>query len=481
MYKEKEKSFLKHIDFILLDAICVEISVLIAYWIRFGMQDIPAYINRMMLDGLYQKFMILVFVLHICIVAFLEPYSGILRRNRKDEFKAVMRYNIYLMSGIIIYMFMQKTSVLYSRFIVFLVIILNIILSFLAREVYKQQLNKKNRKSKNQECILIVSPYNKVEKLIRQMKGQVGSIRIVGVILMDKKTVESDGYIMDIPIVGNMNDLYEFVRTNVVDEVMFYKADTELDEVIEILISMGVTTHICIDSLVCAPKTALNSVNGIPVITASSNVVKSKQLLIKRIIDIVFGLIGSSIAMVVTLLYAPIIWVIDPGPVFFKQDRVGKNGRIFKIWKFRTMYTDAEKRKEELMQHNKMQGHMFKMDNDPRIIGQGSRFSLGEFMRKTSLDELPQFFNILMGSMSLVGTRPPTVQEYEQYELHHLGRLGAKPGLTGMWQVTGRSQITDFEKVVELDKYYIDHFSLGLDIKIILKTIKVVFGMVGSM
>ena len=138
------------------------------------------------------------------------------------------------------------------------------------------------------------------------------------------------------------------------------------------------------------------------------------------------------------------------------------------------MYMDAEERKKELMAHNKMDGLMFKMDDDPRIM------PIGKFIRRVSIDELPQSINILKGDMSLVGTRPPTVDEYEQYELHHKSRLAAKPGLTGMWQVSGRSDITDFEEVVKLDTEYISNFSLGLYLKILFKTVAVVLGKKGS-
>ena len=155
-------------------------------------------------------------------------------------------------------------------------------------------------------------------------------------------------------------------------------------------------------------------------------------------------------------------------PEVFAQVRVGKNGRQFKFYKFRSMNVNAEEQKKELMAQNEMDGHMFKMANDPRI------FPIGKFMRKYSIDELPQFWNILKGDMSLVGTRPPTVEEFENYDLKHKARLGIKPGLTGMWQVSGRSDIKDFEEVVGLDTYYIAHWDLGLDIKILLKTIKVV-------
>jgi lipopolysaccharide/colanic/teichoic acid biosynthesis glycosyltransferase len=182
------------------------------------------------------------------------------------------------------------------------------------------------------------------------------------------------------------------------------------------------------------------------------------------------------------------IYIKSPGPIFFKQTRVGKNGKLFKMYKFRSMYLDAEARKAELMAQNRIQGSlMFKLEYDPRIIGckklpDGTvKKGIGNFIRDWSIDEFPQFINVLKGDLSLVGTRPPTVDEWENYELHHRARLAIKPGITGMWQVSGRSNITDFEQVVELDKKYIREWSMGLDFRILLKTILVVLGKDGSM
>ena len=200
----------------------------------------------------------------------------------------------------------------------------------------------------------------------------------------------------------------------------------------------------------------------------------SRRLLIKRLMDIVGSLIGLMLTAIITPFVALAIKLDSSGPVFFSQTRIGKNGRRFKIWKFRSMYTDAEARKKELASQNEIKGLMFKMEDDPRIT------RVGKFLRKTSIDETPQFLNILVGQMSLVGTRPPTEDEFEQYNSYYRRRMSITPGLTGMWQVSGRSDIQDFEEIVKLDLEYIDNWSLGLDIKILFKTVFTVLEGKGS-
>ena len=196
---------------------------------------------------------------------------------------------------------------------------------------------------------------------------------------------------------------------------------------------------------------------------------KLRDQIAKRCMDIVGGLVGCILSIPIIAIVAIPLKIESPGPLFFKQKRVGRNGRYFYIHKLRSMYMDAEERKKELMAQNEMNGLMFKMEDDPRVT------KVGKFIRKTSIDELPQFFDVLRGDMSLVGTRPPTVDEYKQYESHHKRRLSMKPGITGLWQVSGRSNIEDFEEVVKLDVTYIDNWSLWNDIKILFKTVYVVF------
>ena len=208
---------------------------------------------------------------------------------------------------------------------------------------------------------------------------------------------------------------------------------------------------------------------------------------VKRIGDCLLAFIALVVFSPLFLICYIAVRREDGGPAIFRQERIGRFGRPFNIYKFRSMYMDAEERKAELMAQNKMSdGRMFKLDFDPRVIGNKilpdgrKKTGVGEFIRKTSLDEFPQFWNVLKGDMSLVGTRPPTVDEYNQYDQHHKSRLAMKPGLTGMWQVSGRSEITDFEEVVRLDNEYIMNFSISLDIKILIKTVFTVLKRKGS-
>ena len=190
----------------------------------------------------------------------------------------------------------------------------------------------------------------------------------------------------------------------------------------------------------------------------------------RRTQDVVLSALALVVLSPVMLATAIAIVVDDPsaGPIF-SQERIGRDGKPFRFYKFRSMCPNAEAKLDDLLGQNEMDGPVFKIKDDPRIT------RVGKFIRKTSIDELPQFYNVLKGDMSLVGTRPPTVDEFRQYESHQKRRLSAKPGITGLWQVSGRNEIKDFEDVVKLDVQYIDNWSIGLDIKIILKTIKVVF------
>ena len=270
----------------------------------------------------------------------------------------------------------------------------------------------------------------------------------------------------------------EYAKRHQVDLVIFsvnHIARKKIEHLIEAFSEMGIDSLITIDSFAIETlETKLEDFGTTNVIRLSPRLFTDGELLLKRLMDIAGALVGCFICIIFGLIVAPLIFLEDPGPIIFKQKRVGRNGKYFYIYKFRSMYQDAEAKLQTLKDQNEMQGFMFKMKNDPRIT------KIGKILRKTSIDELPQFFNVLEGSMSLIGTRPPTVDEYHQYSAHHKRRISIKPGITGLWQVSGRSKITDFEEIVRLDCFYIDHWSIAGDIKILLKTFAAVFTGKGS-
>lgn len=296
--------------------------------------------------------------------------------------------------------------------------------------------------------------------------------RILGRLLVGNE-VSSPG------VIGRLEDLPEVLRKYPIDEVIFaiggHKA-INLPYYLDLCRKMGVEARI-LPALWSPESPHLNveSVQGIPFITLRSNRFNATGLLYKRFLDIVGGLVGTVLFLLMYPFVAIAIKLDSPGPVLFKQKRVGQRGRVFTLYKFRTMYVDAEERKKELMAKNVMKGPMFKLENDPRIT------RVGRFLRRTSLDEFPQFLNVLKGEMSLVGTRPPTPEEVEKYEFWHWRRISIKPGITGLWQISGRNKITDFDKVVELDCQYLENWRFIDDIKIILKTVVVVLQRKGAL
>lgn len=195
---------------------------------------------------------------------------------------------------------------------------------------------------------------------------------------------------------------------------------------------------------------------------------EAEKSLLKRLGDCFFSILLTLVLSPLLLLIALLIKVSSSGPVIYADNRVGLHGKCFRMYKFRTMFDGADLLKAQLMQQNEMQGPAFKMKQDPRIT------RVGAILRKYSLDELPQLINIFKGEMSLVGPRPPLVQEYEQYQLWHKRRLSVRPGATGLWQVSGRNEISNFDDWVKLDLQYIDQWSVWLDLVILFKTVAVV-------
>lgn len=268
---------------------------------------------------------------------------------------------------------------------------------------------------------------------------------------------------------GKIEQLPKILRDQMIDEVIFaMPGDKSIDlgKYLGLCHRMGITARILPALWRQGEQTVqMETCQGVPFLTLRGSSFNATGLLYKRILDIAGGAVGTLLFLLMYPVVGLMIKLDSPGPIIFKQKRVGQNGRVFAILKFRTMCVDAEEKKKELVENNQMNGAMFKMENDPRIT------RVGCFLRKTSLDEFPQFLNVLRGHMSLVGTRPPTLDEVAQYQLQHLKRISAKPGLTGMWQVSGRNKIEDFEEVVRLDCGYLDQWRFSTDVKILVKTV----------
>jgi len=320
---------------------------------------------------------------------------------------------------------------------------------------------------------LIIGNRERFQKFERFVGQSNLEMEIVGYVCISDDDFTEDEY------VGKLSELEDVIHQLAIDQVYIMQRRSnqiDIQPYLNMCMEMGVTVRIIMNAFRAgAAQTYVSSVGTYPILTYHMVSLNTTERFIKRCIDIIGSLFGIILSSPVMLITAILIKIESEGPVIFKQERVGQNGRHFFMYKFRSMCVDAEEKKQELMEQNEMDSSfMFKMQDDPRIT------KVGRFIRKTSIDELPQFFNVLKGDMSLVGTRPPTLDEVELYERGHWRRMSIKPGITGMWQVSGRSSITDFDEIVELDTQYIDRWNVLLDIQILIKTVLQVFRKKGA-
>ena len=483
MYARKTQSWLKHIDFILLDILCLHIAYIVAYMTRHGF-EIP-YANDIYLNlaGVYTLVDIMVLIAN-------GTMKDVLKRGYYKEIERTI-WHVFLVTSLVsMYMFSVQMGMEYSRITFYLSSIYYLLLSYGVRLFWKKFLMKKKQEL-CRSAVYFVTTRRRAEYVCNRFhKNNITSRKIQGMCVLDEDCVGQT--IAGIPVTASKDTLIKHLCEIWVDEVFIslpgaYEHPAKL---LSDMAEMGIVIHLEMEELEGEnwQHQVIEKFAGATVRTISMTMATPMQAALKRTLDILGGLVGCLITGILTLIIGPMIYIKSPGPIFFKQTRVGKNGKKFQMYKFRSMYLDAEERKAELMAQNRVQGGlMFKLEYDPRIIGSEKRpdgtikKGIGNFIRDYSLDEFPQFLNVLKGDLSLVGTRPPTVDEWEQYELHHHARLAIKPGITGMWQVSGRSNITDFEEVVELDKKYIREWSMGLDFRILLQTVKVVLGKDGSM
>ena len=410
-----------------------------------------------------------------CVDFFTNSYKNILRRNFFGEIVSVIKCVIYNVLFLTLILFASKTSETYSRLMISFTYALFTFLSLVTRQLlklYLTRLSKLSLTSSNSKMLIVSDSENINETLDKVNNFNFERYEIMGLCFLDKnkKGEEYKGY----KVVANKADLLSFICVNWVDEVYFAMELSEVPkEIFDGLARAGVTTNIQIKRIeeFEGQSQSVKKIFDTNVLTTTIKARTAFQVFMKRLMDIVGGIVGSVMALLLAIIIGPIIYIKSPGPIFYKQERIGQNGRHFYMYKFRSMVLNADDMKAGLMDQNRIKdGMMFKIKNDPRIIP-----GIGDFIRKTSLDEFPQFFNVVIGNMSLVGTRPPTVDEWVKYKLEHRIRMAIKPGITGLWQISGRSKITDFDKVIEYDTKYINNWSLALDIEILFKTVKVLF------
>ena len=470
MYKIYEDDWLKHYRFTLSDFICMQLAFLLPI---FG-----GIINNNNVDAYVQ----LSLIFSLCFLIFIllnASYKNIYCRGYFDEARSVVYQasTIYILA--IFITFMIKSSSEYSRLAIGMMYVLTVVGTYLVRNGIKSYSKKHLERITTVNKVVVFTYRDKLNQLDHVLDYIRNNDCLLyecdRVFLLDDEVAEG----CEIKNLPTKEAAFQYIKKNVINEVFICANGFNdcISEIEDTCVSMGVVVHFVLGERnnKYPVKEVVESLGNYKVVTGGLNVISARQLFIKRVIDICGSLVGLFITGICFIFVAPIIYLKSPGPIFFSQTRVGRNGQLFKIYKFRSMYMDAEKRKAELMSQNKMSGLMFKMDNDPRIIK-----GIGNFIRATSIDEFPQMWNVLKGDMSLVGTRPPTIEEYNAYDYHHKSRLAMKPGITGLWQTSGRSGITDFEEIVALDTKYISEWRILSDVKILFKTVVVVFSKDGA-
>ena len=433
-----------------------------------------AYIVSLFKEAEYTSQTIAILYLLHFIVFYISNFSfKFYTRGYLEELLKTIIYNLVFSIEITFTSFMLKEPFSISRRGLVYFFLINSLAIYLMDSIIKKYKQSIYSRFKNRKKLFLITATSRLEKAYERLTSSKYSTReLVGVTIMDDTTFSQAQVAIVAP-----QDMVDFVTQEVVDEVFINlpSEDYDIGDLVSRFESMGIDVSVNLNAFdfLSLGEKRIQEVAGMSVVTFSTNFYKQTHVIAKRCLDIVGALFGLLVCGLVSIVLVPIIRK-DGGPAFFVQKRVGKNGRFFKFYKFRSMRVDAEEIKKELMEHNTMTGGMFKMDNDPRVT------PIGRFIRKTSLDELPQFYNVLIGDMSLVGTRPPTVDEYRNYTPEQKRRLSFKPGITGLWQVSGRSAITDFDEVVKLDLAYMDGWTIWRDIKILLKTIKVVFRKEGA-
>ena len=412
MYKRNVQGSLKHLDFFILDIISLQIAFILGTWIR----------RREWAYGIdiYRNLGVVLIFIDAFVLVLLNSMHNVMKRNKVEEFSQTVRHCLIVAALAATYMFAIQEGYWFSRIFLFLMCVLHIFIGYGTRMVWKKYLRKIGVHLGRKGTMLVVLRGDAPEKTMRRLKSNsVEGYEIVGAVLDGGDQTEVCG----IPVVSTLEKASGYISQKWIDSVYIDcpSTDPRIEKLMEDCHEMAIPVHYHVEAIGRdGVKQFTEKIGGTTVITTTINYATPMQLFLKRCVDILGGRVGSVIAIIIIVFVGPMIKKQSPGPILFKQTRIGQNGKQFQIYKVRSMHMDAEDRKEELLKDNRIaDGMMFKMEFDPRIIGNeilpdGTRKTgIGEYIRKTSLDEFPQFFNVLRGQMSLVGTRPPSVDEWE--------------------------------------------------------------------
>lgn len=452
----------------LLDALALAVAFLASYAaLKAGLHVIQPYSAETM-----QSYVAMLFLSFFIVFSMQPATSAPLLKSWRQELMRIVRFQLLFALVFALLLFIIKSPVVDSRYLFLYTLCLHALLTFCAHMLYRRFLRRAYADSRVAALMGVVTTRARAKEILIDVQSD-WTRKAAGVFLTDGGADDVGQMICGVPVLGNLSGLVEGVRHNALDEVLFhvpYETLIERTSDIEEIKSMGAVVHLYVplaETYAVAERT-VDMIGNCPVVSIAAKTLDPSALAIKRIFDVLLSLLGLIVSAPVILLVAIPLKLESRGPLFFSQERVGRNGRVFRIYKLRSMVVDAEARKAELLDQNEMEGPLFKMKDDPRIT------RVGRIIRAASIDELPQLYNVLKGEMSLVGPRPPLVDEFSQYESADKRRLSMRPGLTGIWQVSGRNSVPEFEEVVRMDLQYIDNWSLRLDAKILLKTVGVV-------
>ena len=438
----------------------VQLMILyLSFWVAYGFT----------LDRIQ---VVMIGLIHIIAYYMSGRCTNFISRGRVEDLLQTIKYSIYFVITFqVVLLIFEDTLFRRNYWNFFMAVFVAVLFIWLVNLGCRKLFNKLISLYSKNNRLFIITTKSRIKKTLKQLDTYKEGI-IVSASVIDDNQYKVPGIHM-----VSAEEIVTYVTKEVVDKVIINLSSDEylVFDYISQFEMMGIPVAINIQALDFNTNgyKKIQQLGTMSTVTFSTNFYHYRDVVLKRIIDILGSLVGLLICGLVGIILVPLI-KRDGGPAIFAQERVGTNGRKFKFYKFRSMRVDAEELKASLMKDNTMEGGMFKVENDPRIT------PIGRIIRKTSLDELPQFWNVLKGDMSLVGTRPPTVDEYETYTPEQKKRLSFKPGITGLWQISGRSNIKNFDDVVKLDVAYIDEWTIWKDIEILIKTIKVVLKKEGA-